>query len=770
MMTLTTPLSGSTSNQQGKSRQRTSRRSLHLLPAALIFGSALLAHSALASAAQITGVDFQRTAQGNGQLLLDFARETVTPETQQEASGLTLRFAGTRIDESLVNLYDTSDFATLVSSLSLDQMDGYAQVSMAIDQAFSYLTYQDGEQVIIEVSPQAQRAESTPNRRFRYTGERITLNYQDIPVRQLLQQLADFLDLNLVAGDNVTGNITLQLNDVPSDQALDIILTTRNLASRQVGNVLLVAPTNELLRLEQEQFEASQAEEELAPLVDDFIRINYANASAIRSFILGDRSDLPSAQLQAAGFLEGQERGGQLQGQSRRFMSERGHLMVDERTNTLYVRDTEEQVERIRSIIRRLDVPVDQIMIEARIVTARSGVSEELGVRWGLSQDRQRSSGLQLNAPIESNRRGLAIDFGGLGDGGNRQAGIGFGFIDNNIILDLELAALETENRSEVISQPKVITSDRVSATIRSGEQIPYRKIEDGTVTVEFQDAELRLEVTPQITGDGRILLDLSVNNDSKGEQTADGFTINSNSVETQVLVNDGDTIVIGGIFTTTKIEATAKTPFFGDLPLIGWMFRRNFSSNERNELLIFITPSMLQDAMIQRAAAEGAGRQAAPRQTPAPQAAAPEAAAPQTVAPQPVVAETTPASAPQVVSAPAEVTSARSAVSPVDNDIRMESWVLSQPADYYALQVMGNSDESKIRDFIHAQSADLQLVYFETRHDGKPWYVAIYGHYASREEAQAAITELPVTLQENQPWARSFRVYQRLIEGRFES
>lgn len=574
---------------------------------ALFMAALMISLPAQASNPQLSGVDFQRTAQGHGRLLLDFTGSPSLPDAEQTERGLRLRFASTQIKPELINLYDTSDFATQVGSLRLDQNGRVAEVTLAIQGQFSHLVTRNEQQLLVEIAPASASTypadDSLKNRRFQYTGEEITLNYQDIPVRQLLGVMANFLNLNLVASDEVQGNITLQLERVPSDQALDIILTSQDLASRQQGNILLVAPTAKLVALEKQQHEANQSAANLAQLEDEFIKINYANAAAIRNFIIGDQaSPANSGPTLTAGYMGNLPQLTQSpdssSGSARRFMSDRGHLLVDDRTNTLYVRDTAEQVQRIRDIVRTLDIPVDQIMIEARIVVARTGVSSELGVSWGLGSPQANTNNFNVSAPVitQTGNRGLAIDFNTQ----NPSASIGFGYIDNRILLDLELAALESENRSEVISQPKVITSDRNKAVIRSGEEIPYTSTDaDGVRTTNFRQAELRLEVTPQIVGDGRIFLTLQVNNDSRGEETRDaGPTINTNAVETQVLVNNGETIVIGGIFTSQQLNAEAKTPLLGDLPLLGWLFRRSFQSQEKVELLVFITPRLINNPL----------------------------------------------------------------------------------------------------------------------------------------------------------------------------
>ncbi|MDR9468842.1 type IV pilus secretin PilQ [Marinospirillum sp.] len=594
--------------------------SLHQISKKIIVGSLLCfgLSTALAAETTLQDLDFQRSPQGHALLLLEFSQPPVLPKAQEVAGSLELTFSNTRIQEELRNLYSTHDFATLVSSLSLDQEDDQALISLGIDKPYSYTLHQQATQLQIEIAEkpgQAKTETRNSGQRFQYSGEPMSLSYQDIPIRELLQELASFLDLNLVAGDSVQGNITLQLKEVPSDQALDLILTTQNLASRQVGNVLLVAPAEELVALEQQQFAARQSAQATQPLVDEFIRINFAKAEDLRNFIMGE-SETPSsnssptspASLAAGLFNQGEQQESTTSGSNSRFLSDRGHLRFDNRTNQLYVRDTPEYVERVRTIVKTLDIPVDQIMIEARIVVARTGVSDELGVTWGASRTSNPSTSSFISergrvGPGErtefestgSGQRGISLDF-------NPQAGIGFGFVNGNFLLDLELAALETENRSEIISQPKVITSDRNKAVIRSGEEIPYTSIdEDGVRTTNFRQAELRLEVTPQVVGDNQIFLTLQVNNDSMGEETLNaGPTINTNAVETQVLANNGETIVIGGIFTSQTLEAEAKTPLLGDIPLLGWLFRRSFQSQEKVELLIFITPRMLNNSLSQ--------------------------------------------------------------------------------------------------------------------------------------------------------------------------
>jgi len=574
----------------------------------------LFPFTALADKTQITDLDFQRTQQGNARILLNFSDQPILPEAEGFPKGLRLKFPATEISNDLINLYDTNDFSTQVSQLELFQTGPLAELIINIEGEFSYLLNTHNNQLQIEITKSNSRsvtATRTPgSSAFRYTGELVSLSYHNIPLRELLAELAAFLNLNLVAGENVTGNITLQLEDIPSDQALDIVLISQGLASRQQGSILLVAPAQELIQLEEQQQKARQSASNVSPLEDAFIKIRYADAKALQTFILGDQkaeqepSDTLGTGLLGSLPLPDLSQEKKTIQSTQRFLSDRGHLLVDERTNTLYVRDTAEQVNRIQEIVEKLDVPVDQVMIEARIVVARTGVGEELGISWGIrtsptvglgqfNTERNTTRGGLENDNFLQSDRGTSIDFDPV-------SGANFGFVSSKLLLDLELAALETENRSEIISQPRVITSNRNKAVIRSGEEIPYTSVDsEGERTTNFRQAELRLEVTPQIVGDGRIFLNLQVNNDSKGEETATaGPTINTNAVETQVLVNNGETIVIGGIFTSQKLEGETKVPFLGNLPLIGWLFRSSYSNQEKVELLVFITPRMINDAL----------------------------------------------------------------------------------------------------------------------------------------------------------------------------
>ena len=424
-----------------------------------------------------------------------------------------------------------------------------------------------------------------------FTGERISLNFQDIEVRAALQLLADFTGLNLVAGDTVTGSITLQLNDLPWDQILHIILRSRGLEKRQEGEVLIIAPAEELAEQDRLALETRQQLAELAPLTTEFIEVHYANAEELLKLFR------PEANEQAG------------------VISPRGRVLVDQRTNSIILTDTEENIARFRTLLRRLDVPVRQVLIEARIVSASNSVGERLGVSWGGYVQKKGSRGdtlvsggrgtlHQLIQPQEGDGGGRSINLGtsdqlvvDLGVDTPGATSIALGLLTDSGLLELEINALASEGKAEVIARPKIITSDKTQARIASGLQIPFEQATAlGATSISFQEATLSLQVTPQITPDDRIIMRLEISQDTLGVETAAGPAINTNQISTQVHVDNGETIVLGGIFTTSKSETRVKTPLLGDLPLAGALFRRTTREDRKEELLIFITPRLIQD------------------------------------------------------------------------------------------------------------------------------------------------------------------------------
>jgi type IV pilus assembly protein PilQ len=436
--------------------------------------------------------------------------------------------------------------------------------------------------------------EALVKQEFPYTGEKLSLNFQNIEVRAVLQLIADFTGQNLVASDTVDGSITLRLQNVPWDQALDLVLKTKGLAKRQMGNVLLVAPAEEIAAREKIELEAVKQVEELAPLLSEYVQLRYAKAADIAG-LLTDESGL---------------------------MSARGTAVVDERTNTLLMKDTGDNLDKIREAIALLDVPVRQVLIEARIVIANTSVGEKLGIRWGGAGMKDNGNdglsyiGGNQTTLNEANQvlldRAAGDDSGeitfpdayvvdlGVSDVGASSVAVGIQTFD--YLLDLELSAVETEGNAEIVSQPRVVTADGQKATIQSGTEIPYQEASSsGATSVSFKSAVLKLEVTPQITPDDRIIMDLKINQDSVGEVTAAGPTIDTNALETQVLVENGETVVLGGIFRSEETVAVTKTPFFGDLPYIGVLFRRTEHTDTKAELLVFITPRLVKDTLTAR-------------------------------------------------------------------------------------------------------------------------------------------------------------------------
>lgn len=443
---------------------------------------------------------------------------------------------------------------------------------------------QSGRQLTIEAQPVTQQErEQRVREQFPYTGERITLNFQDIEVRSVLAIIADFTGLNLVASDSVQGRVTLNLEDVPWDQALDLVLKSHGLASRQEGNVIVVAPAGELAQREQLEIQSREQMETLAPLVTEYVEVRYARASDLAALLRG--------------------------GEGFGLLTERGRVAVDQRTNMLLIQDTADQIDEILRTLDRLDVAVRQVQIEARIVIASDTATRELGVNWGVSSPRRRAGGrLDLGGASDgtpiSGLGGLAVDFGSTERGVGGATSFAFGYLSGDVLLDLELRALESEGRSYTISQPRVITANQRPAVIKQGQERAYREAAaSGAASVDFKEAVLSLEVTPQITPDNRIIMDVAITNDTFGEAEFAGEEppINKSEIQTQVLVDNGETVVLGGILQTEEIRNLVKTPFLGDLPVLGNLFRYTQQSNEKVELLVFITPRILDDGVALR-------------------------------------------------------------------------------------------------------------------------------------------------------------------------
>jgi len=541
-----------------------------------------------ASSNSLAGVDFRRGKEGEGRVIVDLGSSTAAVNLNELGGRIRLTMPDLQVPADLRRRLDVTDFATPVTRIDTFVEDGSAVVEIRPQGDYDYIAYQSGREFTVSVEALTQEeAEARREEKFPYTGEKLSLNFQDIEVRSVLQLIADFTGLNLVASDTVGGSITLRLQNVPWDQALDLILKTKGLDKRQIGNVLLVAPAEEIAAREKRELETNKQIAELAPVRLDIIQVNYAKAADVVSLIQADEE----------------------------LISSRGFVSSDARTNTISVRETAEKLEEIRRLVSTWDVPVRQVSIEARIVRAQTNVAEDLGVRWGgggfdIRGDNIVKVGGSLDTLSEAtdiaNGDGDSFSFPGglvadLGVTGEGASSIAIGWGSDDFLVDLELSALESDGRAEVVSQPRVVTADRQTASIKSGEEIPYQEASSsGATSVSFKEAVLSLEVTPQITPDDNIIMDLVVNQDSRGEVTAGIPSINTNEVTTQVLVANGETVVLGGIFQSEVATQTTKTPFLGDIPYLGRLFKRTEHIDERSELLIFITPKIIKNDLIQ--------------------------------------------------------------------------------------------------------------------------------------------------------------------------
>ena len=547
---------------------------------------------------RITKVDFRRTENGGGTVLLNISNPKVSVDIEKSASGIVVNFSDTNIAANLQRRLDVLDFATPVKTIESISEGDNTTIAIDIVGEYDYLAYQADNQYVITVNSLTPAQAAARQDRFKFVGEKLSLNFQDIQVRAVLEIIADVTGLNLVASDTVQGNITLRLDNVPWDQALELVLKSKSLDKRLVGNVLLVAPAAEIAERERQEIETRNQLEELAPLRTEFIRIRYASASDI--FELFKSSGSTGAEDEGSKSTAG-------------ILSNRGAAIVDERTNSIILTETESKITEFLALIEKLDVPIRQVLIESRIVIANSTFSKEIGVRWGGSAASENGGGLttiggsldslspSLSGPanivnsVNNNIVNLAPP--------NTAGTIALSFLNSNVLLDLELSAFESNGSAEIVSQPKVITGDKQQASIESGQSIPYQTTTDGEVSIEFEEAVLRLDVTPQITPDNRIIMDLIITQDSvAGAAVSTAETvpiIDTTELITQVLVADGQTIVLGGIYQQNSINTVDKVPFFGDIPYLGRLFKRNVSSNEKQELLIFITPRILSDTLI---------------------------------------------------------------------------------------------------------------------------------------------------------------------------
>jgi type IV pilus assembly protein PilQ len=558
-----------------------------------IEGEASSYSTASVSGREVSNIDFRRGELGEGRLMIELTDEGGAVDVRQERDTVIVDLAGITLPSSLHRRLDVIDFATPVQMIDAEILNSGPRLVLTTKGKFEHLSYQSGKTLIVEVKPVKEEQQAARRDQFGYKGEKLSLNFQNIEVRAVLQLLADFTGMNLVTSDTVQGNVTLRLKNVPWDQALDIILKTKGLAMRQNGNVMLIAPSAEIAAREKQELEAQRQLVELEPLYSEIIEINFAKASDIA--VILDSVD-----------------GNSVGGQSEGFISDRGSVTVDERTNSLLIRDTADQLVQVRSLIDQLDIPVRQVLIESRIVIANNDFSKELGVRFGASKLKEQSNDFSVDGAVSGSLNGttqllnretlelddrLNVDLPVTNPAGS--VALALAKLPLGLVLELELSAMQAEGQGEIISSPRVITSNQQTALIQQGTEIPYQEASSsGATSVSFKEAVLKLEVTPQITPDDHVVMDLVVNKDEVGTVTNGVPSIDTRSVETQVLVDNGETVVLGGIYEQSKIKGSTRVPFFGDLPYVGWAFRSTTNEDTKRELLVFVTPKIIKDGM----------------------------------------------------------------------------------------------------------------------------------------------------------------------------
>lgn len=545
---------------------------------------------------QINGVDFRRGEKGEGRITVALSDAAIPVNVREEGGKLMIDFVGAALPLDLQRRLDVVDFATPVTTIDTFKQGNNVRMAIGATGNYEHLAYQTDRQFTVEVKPVTKAVQEQRKKdEFGFTGEKLSLNFQDIEVRAALQIIADFTGLNVVVSDAVKGSISLRLKDVPWDQALDLILKTKNLGMRRMGNVMLIAPSADIAAREKEELESQKQILELEPLRSELITVNYAKAADFAALIRSKESSL---------------------------LSDRGKITVDERTNTLLILDTPSRLGDIRRMVRELDIPVRQVLIESRIVIANDDFSRDLGVRFGattaqrggnsgiigvtgsaagndtmvnsaITNIRNTGQPLPVTTPTLDNRLGVNLPVA------NPAGRIGLAILGRDYLVDLELSALQAEGRGEVVSNPRVITANQREALIEQGVEIPYQEASSsGATSVSFKKAVLSLKVTPQITPDDRVIMDLNVTKDSVGEVFAGVPSINTREVNTQALVENGETVVLGGIYEQTRSNEVDKVPFLGDLPVIGSLFRQTRKVDDKVELLIFVTPKILKETL----------------------------------------------------------------------------------------------------------------------------------------------------------------------------
>jgi type IV pilus assembly protein PilQ len=557
-------------------------------------------HGAVAATERaISTIDFRRGSDGTGRVIVQLTDPRTQVNVRQEGNQVVVDFAGTTMPKNLMRHYDVMDFATPVQSVDALRVEGSSRLVISAQGDFEQLAYQSDNQYTVEIKPSQKRAGAEEKKE--YTGERLTLNFQDIDVRSVLQLLADTSGQNIVVSDSVTGNLTLRLQNVPWDQALDIVLRTKGLDKRRQDNVIIIGPTAELAAREKAELAAHKEVQDLSPTHTEFLQVNYAKVTDLAKLIKTGSG-----------------------GSANSMLSPRGSLSIDERTNTLLVQDTADKLADIRRMVQVLDVPVKQVLIEARIVVVSDTYERDLGAQLGFTSANSvgnnsgilsfsgtnaatsqiattaaagaTTTGTLLTTPPVASRYQVNLP------AANVNGSFGVSLLTGSHLLDLELSAAQNEGKSETIAAPRVITANQKQATILQGTEIPYQEsASSGATTTQFKDANLSLKVTPLITPDNRVILDLDVSDDTVGAQVTSATggsvpSIDTREVITQVLVNDGQTVVLGGILNTTDSYTATKVPFLADIPILGNLFQSTIKINDKTELLIFITPKILRE------------------------------------------------------------------------------------------------------------------------------------------------------------------------------
>ena len=552
---------------------------------------------------EIRSIDFRRGEGGVGRLVVRLSDPRTPINLSQQGSQIIVNIADTKLPRKLARRYDTEDFGTPVSGFDALRVNNDTRIVLNATGEFQQLAYQSDDQYVVEVQRVVKAAASTEDKRV-YSGEKLSLNFQDIDTRAVLQLLADASGQNIVVSDTVKGSVTLRLQSVPWDQALDIVLRTKGLDKRRDGNVIIVAPADELASREKADLASKKDIQELAPLRSEFLQVNYAKAADLAALLKGTSGSS--------------------------VLSTRGSVAVDERTNTLLLADTSESIDAVRKLVATLDIPVRQVLIESRLVIVNDDFERDLGVRAGLTGTRGNgNNGLFLTTGTASGAdTGLGTAITNLGKNGtpypvgvptgdaasnrynvnmpvsNPAGSLAFMLLGSDYIVDLELSAAQAEGRGEVVSSPRIITANQKEATIEQGTEIPYQQsASSGATTISFKKAVLSLKVTPLITPDNRIILDLAVTKDSVGQVvvTSGGVNvpaIDTRTLTTRVMVGDGQTVVLGGILETTRRDSEKKVPYIGDIPIFGHLFKTTTKVNNKNELLIFVTPKILREGV----------------------------------------------------------------------------------------------------------------------------------------------------------------------------